>query len=156
MKITKNSFDIYDTLNNGSNSEFKPIDAMCDECLSEFTIESEDDIEELNGSYGWSGGLTVTCPCCGERTNVDHYIELNKDNIEYPKHFKMENGVTPKHIEDSEVQDRIRKLVGKLDNPLNDDLDYIYTSFGDLFILVTREDDGYYVVVTRDYDDCYV
>lgn len=156
MKITKNTFDIYDTLDKGANLEFKPIDCLCDECLSEFTIESEDDIEELNGSYGWSGGLTVTCPCCGERTNVDYYIELNKDNIEYPKHFKMEDAITPKHIEDSEVQSRIRELIGRLDNPLNDDLDYIYTAFGDLFILITREDDGYYVVVTRDFDDCYI
>ena len=155
MKITNNTLK-NDMWYDNNTSNFEPIDAMCEECLSEFTIESKDDIEELNGSYGWSGGLSITCPCCGERTNVDHYIELNKNNIEYPKHFKMENGVTPVHIEDSEVQDKIRKLIGQLDNPLNDELDYIYTAYGDLFILVTKEDDGYYVVVTRDYDDCYV
>lgn len=155
MKVTKN------TLNKKQNNEFikvdfEPINCLCDECLSEFVIESEDDIKELKGKYGWSGLLNVICPCCGERTVVDYSIKLTKDNVEYPKHFAFFKERNKVHIEDDNVQKKLRELIERMENPLKKDTDFLYTAYGDMFLIVFREDDGYYAVVTHNYEDCYI
>ena len=152
MKVIKNTLQT--TNNDIINFDFKPIDCLCDNCKSTFVIESKQDIKDLQGDYGWSGILNVTCPCCGEKTDVDYSMKLTKNNIEYPKHFTFLNKERHTvHIKDEEIQRKVREFIGKLEKS---DMDFLYTEYGDMFLIVFKEDDGYYAVVTNDYKNCYV
>lgn len=120
---------------------------FCSKCDSELEI-TEEDIH-----IGYLGAAYITCPCCGMESMVDdsYGITLNMNNVEFPTHFtrvnKDKNGVA--QISDNSITAYIKEAIGRF---RNDKTNYcMYTCYGDLFAVIFREEDEYYVVVTKDF-----
>lgn len=162
MKIIKNNcYNNMENIEKNNNIvyksvELKPFTFICDECNSEVDIETENDLETLNGEFEQYGLLYVDCPCCGKRTCTEEVQEITLNTFHYPQHFTDRKEHYIKHIEDEAVEESIRKCINEL--KLNHDEYVTYTYYGDVFILVHRlEDDGeYYVAVSRNTNDCYI
>lgn len=127
--------------------------AYCNNCESKLEVTEEDT------HIGWLGARFVTCPCCGEESMLDEMkgITLTVDNIEFPVHFLRTNKNTgAKEIEDWKIVDNIKKAITYFRNNKNEWC--WYTSHGDLFLVVFRneEDDEYFVLVTKDFYDTYI
>lgn len=147
IKVIKNNFNQSDL--NKKEATPLTVHTFCDYCDSELEVSKEDT------HIGWLGAAYVTCPCCKRETMVDELdgITLTKDNVEFPVHFRRTNkdvdGVV--EIDQYEITESIRTGLDYLKN--NKDDPYWFTSRGDSFVQVFRnEEDGEYVVlVTKDF-----
>lgn len=152
MKILKNKSD-NPFPNVECENDFKPFKFICENCNSEIEIETEQDIEELNGDYYNYGCLYVTCPCCGEITETDEYKDVIYSNLEYPQNFtRPTRKYEVVHIEDDEIQKQIKKGIKWLRE--NSDRDHWYYECGDTFIIIFNMsgDKCYEVYVTNNYN----
>jgi len=102
----------------------------CENCGETLTYE-DSDIE-----YGAFGCGEILCPSCGEITIIENKsIELTANNIEYPKHFT--NSTEGKKISDEVINNYIKEALVYMET--HDD-EYIIRGFGNMLILITRED----------------
>ena len=157
MKIIINNFDNTIEERKEKENKFKKINVLCDECYSQFCIETIEDLKELNGDYEQFGILFVDCPCCGKRTATEKSINLNKDNIQFPKHFykfDVENERDIK-IKDEEIKKSIKDGINYLRKNNNNEYNDFWYQSGQYFVFIQRLDDDecYYIMVTKSYYD---
>jgi len=102
----------------------------CENCGETLTYE-DSDVE-----YGAFGCGEIKCPSCGEITIIGNKsIELNANNIEYPKHFtNSENAIK---ITDEVTGNYIRNAVEYMETHEDD---YVITGSGNVLILATRNE----------------
>ena len=120
----------------------------CYNCKSELEI-TNDDLEV--GKYGLK---YFVCPCCGECSYIEEdedSITLTEDNLNFPQHydnFKKEN------VSD----DMINKLVKKSIEQLKYEQvgNYVTRETGNVFVGVFKHEDGYDIVVTKNYYETHI
>ena len=148
IKVIQNNFNQSEL----NKKEEKPltVHTFCDHCDSELEVSEEDT------HIGWLGAAFVKCPCCGQESMVDELegITLTKDNIKFPVHFKRTK-VGLKHVievHSDEIIKEIKRGIEFLRTSTDND-GYWYTSYGDLFVIVFKDDGDqeYYVMVTKDF-----
>lgn len=111
----------------------------CDSCGEILTYE-DSDIE-----YGAFGCGEILCPSCGMKTIIENKsIELNANNIEYPKHFA--DLTDEKKISDEVINKYIKEALVYMQT--HDD-EYTIRSFGDTLIIITRNDTYYDIYVCK-------
>lgn len=142
MKVIKNNF------------KKTPIHIFCEHCGSELEVTQED------SHAGWLGIAHIKCPCCGQETMVEELegITLTKNNIQFPEHFWHTNKDI-REIEDVsnyEIQDVITKGITSLEQ--FNELDYFYTSFRNLLVVIfrNRTDEEYHIIVTKDFYETFI
>ena len=142
MKVLKNKF----------NEEKETLKLFCEHCGSELEVE-DDDVE-----YGSYGVGFVTCPCCGERTDLaDKELELSVENLRYPIHYyNFEGGVD---VSDEEIDAWVKECIKKFDpDNENDCVRYIGIGSGNTMVFVFKfsEDAGYNVYVCKNYYETFI
>ena len=117
---------------------------FCENCEHHFSPTSPIEV----GTYG---EFYTTCPICRQKVYLDDGIDITVDNLK-PEHFcYKDNG---NYIKFSEIKEWIKEGINFLKQ--NPDEYFRYTASGDSFVLITREDDEFYVVYTDDYKDVYM
>ena len=97
-------------------------------------------------------GLYYTyCPKCGAITYFDDGIEVNAENLKLEHFSEPKDGL---HVDFSEIKKFVQIGVNYLKN--NPDENYHYSATGDSFILVTRDENEFYVMYTDNYRDVWV
>ena len=136
-----------------NNSNIFPLKVVCENCSSEL------ELEESDCYIGPFGAYYYTCPCCGDKVmlNEPEGITLTKDNLEFPTHYwHYGNGY---EVTEEEINTRVKEMIEDLrTNKSDDDYGFLYTAFGDTFMLVKRypSDEEYYVVVAKNFYDANV
>ena len=118
---------------------------ICELCGSEIHYDHIDGIGEYGLYY-------VICPECLGKTYIDDGIDVNTENLAI-EHF-ANYSEDSKHIEFPRIKDWIKEGVEYLKQ--NPDEYYCSRMSGDSLIMVTRDDDVFYVVYTNDYRDVYI
>ena len=120
-------------------------EAICDNCNNQFTYSPE---ECDTGAYGL---YTIKCPECNHTVELNEGIDLTTENLE-EKHFSnFSDGVD---INFDTIKKWIKRGIDYL-NTHTDEYMY-YTSGGNTFVLVHRDDDEFYVMYTNNYNDVYL
>ena len=116
----------------------------CEECDHDFYDSTPKGV----GAYGV---YYTTCPLCGNIVYYDDGIDVTADNL------KLEYFSEPKkakHVDFSDIKKFVQIGVDYLkDNP---DENYHFSATGDSFVLVTRDDNEFYVMYTDNYRDVWV
>lgn len=120
----------------------------CYNCKSELEI-TNDDLEV--GKYGLK---YFVCPCCGECSYIEEdedSVTLTEDNLNFPQHydnFKKEN------VSD----DMINKLVKKSIEQLKYEQvgNYVTRETGNVFVEVFKYEDGYDIIVAKNYYETHI
>lgn len=117
---------------------------FCDKCRKEFNTLPH---------IGADGSLFATCPKCNNEVWVGEGIELNPQNIEYPKHFYTYNNEDTVIISDKRIQEWVREAAAKLDK----DNDYYFTGAGDTLVIAVKADESVSectIYVCKGYSEC--
>lgn len=117
---------------------------LCGECRSELEFGAEDAYE------GALGAMYIKCPVCGHELIVGELdgVNLNSNNIEFPKHFFKFNGVD---IDDEEIQQWVRKclkVAEESDAPYGY---FVQTGSGNSRVILMAYEDEYNIVVAKNY-----
>lgn len=115
----------------------------CEECHAELEFAFDDTYE------GALGARYLKCPVCGREiiTEVDG-INLNSNNIKFPKHFFEPSGVD---IPDDEIQNWVRdclKVAEESDEPYGY---FVQAGTGNTRVILMAYEDEYNIIVTKDY-----
>lgn len=154
MKVLKDNYNgVKHTIDEIKNKY--PIKLVCEKCKSEMMYD-ESDIEI--GEYGCA---TIICPCCGHANYLDdgeHDVDLNADNVEFPKHFHhtcVETGAVD-CFNNEEIKKCICKAI-EFFREYKNAHDW-FTEYGNLYIHVNRweGDENYWVVVSNNHYDTYI
>lgn len=144
MKVLKNNY------NNKQDIDVFPKKHICENCCSELEYE-ESDIEI--GSFGCT---LIYCPLCGHENPLDDY-KLTVDNIEFPKHFYhfSKDVWAVDYCNEEEIKKIIKKAIDYFRTNKNDDCGYYYSAFGNLIVIVFKNDgdEEYDVITSGDYYD---
>lgn len=116
----------------------------CEECGHDFY----DSTPKRVGAYGI---YYTTCPICGATVYYDDGIDVTAENLKLEYFSELKNA---KHVDFSEIKKFIQIGVDYLKN--NPDANFHYDATGDSFVLVTRDDDEFYVMYTDNYRDVWV
>lgn len=116
----------------------------CEECHAELEFAFDDTYE------GALGARYLKCPVCSREvmTHELEGIELNSNNIEFPKHFFGPGGV---NIQDDEIQKWVRqclKAAEESDEPYGY---FLQAGTGNTKVILMAYEDEYNIIVTRDY-----
>ena len=116
----------------------------CDECTAELEFAIDDTY------IGALGARYVKCPICGYEIMTEECdgIELNSNNIEFPKHFFEPRGID---IPNSQINNWIReclKVAEESDEPYGY---FVSTGSGNTMVIILAYEDEYQVFVTKDY-----
>ena len=135
MKVLKNKF----------NEEKEVLKVFCEHCGSELEVE-DDDVEYDSYGVGF-----VTCPCCGERTDLaDKKLELSVENLRYPIHYyNFEGGVD---ISDEEIDAWVKECIKKFD-PDNENDCVRCIGRGNTMVFVFKMVDEYEIYVCKNYQE---
>lgn len=117
---------------------------LCDHCGNEI-YPSRDGV----GVYGL---YYTICPKCGGHTYIDDGIDVTTENIK-PEHFSS-FGEYVIHVEFSEIKKWIADGVNYLKRNPSEHM--WYRMSGDAFIMITKEEDEFYVAYTSNYKDVYL
>lgn len=123
----------------------------CDHCETTLCVEKND------YNVGEHGFLCYECPVCDTVNYINEHIQLDETNIKYPDNFEsfecVDFYVSPYKI-DQEIQDKCRELIRKIKES---GAQYMIDNIGKLLIIVTRiEKENYSIIVTANYDECFV
>lgn len=123
----------------------------CDYCDTTLCVEKSD------YKVGEHGFLYYKCPVCDTDNYINKHIQLGETNIKYPdnfENFESEDFYANPDDKYLEIQDKCRELIEKIKN---NGAQYMIDNIGALLIIVTRiEDENYSIIVTADYDECFV
>lgn len=116
----------------------------CDECTAELEFSLEDTY------IGALGARYVKCPICGKEimAEVCDGIELNSNNIEFPKHFLGPGGVD---IPNSEVNDWVRKCLKKAEESDEPYGYFVEIRSGNTMVILLAYEDEYEIFVAKNY-----
>ena len=117
----------------------------CEHCNTEIYYDKPDGIGEYGLYY-------VKCPECNKSTYLDDGIDVTTDNLKLEYFSLMSENAVP--IEFSKIKDWIKEGVEYLKQ--NPDEYYCSRMSGDSLVMVTKEDNDFYVVYTNDYRDVYI
>ena len=126
-----------------SEKEKEKIYLICEECGHAFHASEADGVGEYGCYYTY-------CPICKEKVYLDDGIDITTDNLQL-EYFGSRNG---KSVDFKEIKSWINIGVKYLKQNPNEH--YYYTASGDSFILVTRDEDEFYVMYTNNYRDVYL
>lgn len=98
----------------------------------------------------------IICPCCNMRINDEYFDRIvTLDNISYPFDFyQYKNDGSCLKLSDEEINNYIKKCVDFLKYNPNEPYKYIGT--GDSLIIVFNQEDEYYFVVAKNYEDIII
>lgn len=116
----------------------------CEECHAELEFSFDDTY------IGALGARYVKCPVCGEEiiTEKCDGIELDSNNIEFPKQFFEPGGVD---IPDNEIENWVReclKVAEESDEPYGY---FVCTGSGNTIVILMAYEDEYEIIVAKDY-----
>lgn len=116
----------------------------CNECAAELEFSLEDT------HIGALGARYIKCPICGKEIPTERCdgIELNSNNIEFPKHFFEPDGVD---IPDDEINNWVReclKIAEESDEPYGY---FLQIGAGNTMVILMAYEDEYEIIVTKDY-----
>ena len=126
-------------------------------CLSE---EKSGWTKELN-LISWNGNEPKydIRPWSEDHQKMGKGITLTKDNIEFPVHFNRTK-VGLRHVIEVHSEEIIKEIKRGIEflRTSTDNDGYWYTSYGDLFVIVFKDDGDqeYYVLVTKDFYETYI
>lgn len=116
----------------------------CEECHAELEFAFDDTYE------GALGARYLKCPVCGREVMVEKIdgIDLNSNNIKFPKHFFEPGGV---NISDDQINDwvcRCLKAAEESDEPYGY---FVQTGTGNTRVILMAYEDEYDIIVTKNY-----
>lgn len=116
----------------------------CEECGAELEFAFDDTYE------GALGARYLKCPVCDREVMVEKIdaINLNSNNIKFPKHFFEPGGV---EISDDQINDwvyRCLKVAEESDEPYGY---FVQAGTGNTKVILMAYEDEYNIVVTKDY-----
>lgn len=117
----------------------------CEHCNTEIYYDKPDGIGEYGLYY-------VECPECNKFTYLDDGIDVTTDNLKLEYFNLISEDAVP--INFSEIKEWIKEGVEYLKQ--NPDEYYCSRMSGDSLVMVTKEDNDFYVVYTDDYRDVYI
>ena len=129
---------------NKNMNEQKFYRQTCDECGAELEFSLEDT------NIGALGVRYIKCPVCDKKIMTDELdgIDLNLNNIEFPKHFFEPGG---EDIPDDRINDWVRaclQAAEETDEPYGY---FVSTGSGNTMVIILAYEDEYQVLVTKDY-----
>lgn len=136
-----------DHVEENSNSEKEEVYEMleCEKCGHEFLSSPEE-----AGEYG----LYYTyCPRCNAPVYFNEGIDITADNLKKEHFYSMGEGA--KEVSFLEIKEWIKKGINYLKKS-DDHSWYWYTCSGDSLVLVTRDEDEFYVMWTNKYKDVFL
>lgn len=115
----------------------------CEFCNKEVQVKDDEMI------IGYVGMKSYTCPNCSEINETDDFIDINKDNLIFPTHYyHFKGGV---ELSDDKINMMVRECIEYLEEHKDTDAEQTRTiGTGDTLITVTRNDDEYLIVVSKD------
>lgn len=116
----------------------------CEECDHGFFATPD--------GIGMYGLYYTHCPECGAITYFDDGIEVNAENLE--EDYFAPNGPDAVKVDFPLVKEWIKNGIAYLKH--NPEESMWYASSGNSFVLVTRDDDEYYVMWTNNYRDVWM
>lgn len=123
----------------------------CDTCDVTLCVEKND---YMTGEHGF---LYYQCPVCGMDNYTNEHIQLDETNIQYPENFEefeCEEFYTEPQSKVLEIQNKCRELIGKIKQ---NGAQYMIDNIGEILVIVTRiEKENYSIIVTANYDECFV
>lgn len=128
-----------------STNTHSPKELYCDKCDHNFFVTDYEGV-------GMYGGYYSHCPKCGAIVYADDGIEVNTENLTI-EHFSS-LGEDAKKVDFPEIKKWIKIGVNYLKN--NPDEFMWYICSGDSFVLVSRDDNEFFVMWTNNYRDVWV
>ena len=98
------------------------------------------------------GAMYITCPECDNEVMIDELdgINLNSNNIQFPKHFFKYGDGAP--IEDERIQKAVKEMLAQMEKSCHDE--YAYWATGDSMVIVMYTSEEIKVVVAKGYYEC--
>ena len=117
---------------------------ICDECRAELEYEYEDTYE------GYAGMRHIKCPECGYEIMSEYFdgVELDSNNVEFPKHFYSFNGVD---IQNEEIQQWVRKCLQYAEEAEEPYGYFIHAGSGNTTVVLMAYEDEYDIIVAKNY-----
>ena len=126
-----------------SLSKEEKVYLICEECGHAFHASKTNEVGEYGCYYTY-------CPSCKKKVYLDDGIDVTADNLKI-EYFHHSGG---KKVDFEEIKSWINTGVKFLKQNPNES--YYFTASGNSFVLITRDEDEFYVMYTDNYRDVYL